>query len=566
MSSIAEVLACVAIEKVIWIDDLFNAAPDDPTVALREFFGTLHAEGKVPKHEKLEGLSLEQGVGAWVELAKKRLSFDETRELLKAHKSSTRESDYNENELAAVLSSAGKVEKVGSDRWSKEKEALKARIDHKTLVLIDRELGESIGSGDGVLAELTKVKARAVVMLTHSVSHADAEGLRAQIAKEQKLRKSQFAVLSKHRESEAVEKNLRLSIRTVMTQRACVEIAERVAALSMNEFEVAIDSMLSESIFDLDHVVFQNSLSEGALELEVLSRILALRQRVRLERELFTDAEVRQEIAQLRKLRGVEELAASSEEFSETLRAWRRDELFDPAERVNSANAPIRCGDIFKKDGGGKYFLLLAQPCDIALRPDGTRKSEQAFFVEVKKRGRDLNESSRNHVLPALLDADEWVVDFINWGVVNLRPLDLCAFRNDGSAKFARASTLPAGLLPGLEKRFNRVAEKVRNSPNVVPAELSRLTISERIPGGEVKASAQEIFLPFSRVGRLRSPWSIEAYASFSAYLTRTAFEHDFAQAPLPAGGSSPMPTAGGEPPSSPERASKASGDSAPSD
>ena len=58
-------------------------------------------------------------------------------------------------------------------------------------------------------------------------------------------------------------------------------------------------------MYDLDRVVFDNSLTEGASELDVLTRLLLLRQRVAVDSELGCSNEYFDLLSKLRALRAL---------------------------------------------------------------------------------------------------------------------------------------------------------------------------------------------------------------------------------------------------------------------
>ena len=182
-------------------------------------------------------------------------------------------------------------------------------------------------------------------------------------------------------------------------------------------------------MYDLDRVVFHNSLTEGASELDVLTRMLLLRQRVAVDSELGRSQEYFDILSRLRALRALTGPLTSTRHGNPAmLKQWRRDEVFDPSERVNAAHSPLACGDVFVRSGSSDVFLLLGQPCDMAVRPSGQRNTHEAIFAKVEKwnpkqaqqkENGFINSAHHFFPIPALpiTESDQWRLDLRRWGL-----------------------------------------------------------------------------------------------------------------------------------------------------
>jgi hypothetical protein len=131
---------------------------------------------------------------------------------------------------------------------------------------------------------------------------------------------------------------------------------------------------------------------------------------------------------------------------SPLLEQWRRDEVCDPVERLNPACAPLSCGDVFVRSGSSDAFILLGQPCDLAVRKSGERKTHEAIFVRVESWNleKELEDKrgfigSAHHFFPIpaapLQGNDPWRLDFRKWASVNLRLLDFAVFSGNGAVR-----------------------------------------------------------------------------------------------------------------------------------
>jgi hypothetical protein len=186
---------------------------------------------------------------------------------------------------------------------------------------------------------------------------------------------------------------------------------------------------------------------------------------------------------------------------------------------------------MFVRSGSSDVLILLGQPCDLAVRPSSWRGTHEAIFVRVEKR--DLEKESYHHLLPALPlpGVDEWRLDLRKWASVNLRLLDFAVFSANGSVRLNVTVEPPVFLLPGWKKLLERAKNKIRSAAgDIVHPEYARLSLSSELKQGIAIRTGEEVALPYTRVGRLRSQWAVAAFAAFSSYQARAAFDHDFAK------------------------------------
>ena len=154
--------------------------------------------------------------------------------------------------------------------------------------------------------------------------------------------------------------------------------------------------MFRLSFSDLDSFIFKNSIHVGASELDVLCRVLFLLQRLNNQQYLLENDRVFSDLNRLRKIREFRKIKPEhkyGEEERENLKVWRKSEVIDDGKYINKINSPLTCGDLFQlttKNSKPRVFVLVGQPCDLAVRPDGGRRIEEAVFIEI-----DLDFSDR---------------------------------------------------------------------------------------------------------------------------------------------------------------------------
>jgi len=528
----------IGITNVVWLDDLFDEKTEPNDVDIVEQVATALSAGPFDIPPKLADLTPEDPAEEWSRRIRERLDKIEIDEFLAQIKpkedNGERTADYSPGELEEVVASLGsKVQRIGLAAWSREKDRLIAAGDDG-MFLVDRE--GSVGGarttvGDEIVKELIEKcpKEVLVIVLTHSVGAEGAEDLRRLLATELNVPIARLGVVSKRSADASLPSSLRTgvraAVRTTLTQLTCSVITKRISDAMGQSLSQTVSALAELPIAALDRAIFENSLSEGASEIDVLCRILLSTQRTAIDSHIAGALEeVHSPLARIRKLRNLEPLPKLPSGDPDLLRKWRRDELFDVADRLNSLRAPLACGDVFQKLDTQKYFMLLGQPCDLMVRPNGHRNAEEAMFVKVDATLKEASNSGPHFFeIPALDGEGSWALDFRKWVAVNLSCLEWATFNGDGRVAFIHSAVAPTGLLPGWEKRFERAKNQFR------VGRVYCLSIGE-IPNKMVSASVTGVEFPYHRVGRLRGPRAVAAYAAFASFHARAAFDHDFAK------------------------------------
>jgi hypothetical protein len=554
--TLKDLTAAAGIERVVWIDDLFDKAPGakpaSADIELRELLARCRAQGHTFEVRSgvtlMADLSLDQWSDRTSEVIESGTPQEEVIGALKAllGEDADPPPDYSAAAIEQILKSFGEdsVAKGGAADWPQLRATL--ADERRTLVIVDREFaveGVNLPVGDDILQDVVKAKLPTVhvVMLTRSVG-GDAEAFRADLAKKLDISAQDFIVTAKVTSDDEVagaEQNLCSSFQLVFTHQVCTSLTRSIHGVIQRNLDTAVEALVAQSVYDLDRVVFQNSLDEGASELDVLTRILLLRQRVAVDSELGPSLEYFQLLGRLRSLRQLAGPLTSATHGDPTLlRQWRTDEVCDPGDRINVAHSPLMCGDVFTRSGSADTFVLLGQPCDMAVRSDGHRNSSEAIFVGAKTWDpEDAEKKPSNrpgahyYPIPALPVPGNgpWRLDFRKWSSVNLRVLDFAVFSGSGALRLPFDLEPPVFLLPGWKKLLEKAKARIA-AQEALPAEYAALSISEDLKQKAAAKDVDGVSLSYARVGRVRSPWAVGAYAAFATYQARAAFDHDFAE------------------------------------
>ena len=307
------------------------------------------------------------------------------------------------------------------------------------------------------------------------------------------------------------------------------------------------------SVFDFDRIVFASSHREGVWELDTLFRVFGILMRRKAQKRLRQDNELISTVAEARRISTMPyelSVAIGEEEISGEALRIQRFESYESTEDLNRFHIPIEVGDIFRKISTGRQYILLAQPCDLMVRPGGRRSYEcskygrTATLVElvVDPDGEDIGD--RWGELPFYCEETGGSA-FANFAKVHqarIAVLDLCVFQADGIAKIDLMSPCPELLIEPWKARYDRLeklfAMALKQYETLESKGLKELLKSLALPRlsttVEVRATVaeKEVTYDLERVMRLRQPWSGALLTALAHYQARAAFEHPLPQRP----------------------------------
>ena len=137
----------------------------------------------------------------------------------------------------------------------------------------------------------------------------------------------------------------------------------------------------------LQKYVYGAGAVEGESELHVVERALSAGLSQAVRRFMATDQAAMETTRRLRELQDIQ-LDAEVDGPGATLTELRQAELWDDGDIVNACFRPLSNGDVFEMDtvepgiaAADRLFVLLAQPCDVMLRPKGQRVLEVGMLV-----------------------------------------------------------------------------------------------------------------------------------------------------------------------------------------
>jgi len=552
---ITECLSAAGITTIVWIDDFFASASREELVSaiqahLRDFRAS---ETNITSDPTFGAVDLTKSVAVVEDFADDlmesltELELAEAERRLAAISGSSRlpgtpEPDLTPAEFRELQKALGEGLRTFSlAQWTSGGVTEFKSAAEDTLFLIDREFRrEPSGlTGVDVLKDLVSRTTAFCVMLTHTCTEDSQEERRVEIAQSENLDAGSFSLLSKQQDRELGDMDSRFSraIYAVMTHRFTGEIARTISDTIRTSAGITATELSKQSVFDLDQALFENSNREGVPEFDVVLRIFRVQERQAVNRAL-TDPKLqgrlqvarrfRRSTADLRK-RWVPPKADMS-----AFREWRMHEVFEDGAGLNQMHAPLACGDVFEsKTSPSRRYIFLAQPCDVMVREDGTRRNSLGLFVQVTEanpaEATTAALPSRYYDIKGVFGADRmWRIDFQKVTVVNAAVIELAVFNTDGSIALKRDHSNPAIVLPvGWQLRFERAKRRSFPKPDTVVLDPIGMGSNISILSG--REDGDLVQYPLSRTGRLEPNTAMAILASWATFQTRAALEHDFA-------------------------------------
>jgi hypothetical protein len=578
---IAECLVAAGVERVVWIDDNFAQRNREQNfAALISAFKVARVASSVatleiphlgtypladPLDDALDLLEEAQRTCTDEQVAQATTAVEQFAGVVPT----APYLDLTADEIAALLREFGdKITTQSLGEWTKGGAEKFAKADRKTLFLIDKEFYREDAGFDGllILKNLTAGDAFCM-MFTCRCEEGKQEDCRKAYSDKENIPAHRFSVISKLNTNAVrpITERFAYALRAAFLHRHTGDLAWSLAYELHRTVDQVAQDLIAQNVTDLDQAIFENSISEGASELDVLLRINVLRQR-RDARHAFQGQKLRDILVEMRRFRQATEDhlpnpdAASLEQF----RIWRQIEVFEEGDLINPIHSPLTCGDIFTCVSGSgaeaksKDFLLLAQPCDLMVREKGTRIAEAGLMVQLTKEtpNRETRNAARFHEIIGVLPNNQvWRLDFLNSFVADLAVLDFCVFDPQGKVSLSTNTTVATGLLTaGYEVALGETKKWLSKvfapESKVAPKPLSVGARGNRYQPSLDRAASRLEF-PLTRAGRLEPALAHAALAAWASYQTRAALDHDFARlaepvppavTPTPAPAPSPGP------------------------
>ena len=296
-----------------------------------------------------------------------------------------------------------------------------------------------------------------------------------------------------------------------------------------------------------DKTIMDVSKDEGCWEFETLYRIILSMLNQEVQEYMIADENFAhfQEITH--NIRNIKETLPNIQNNpidKEKIQSIQESEWYYSGNYLNSVFSPIQNGDIFTI--GQKKYMLLCQPCNLAVRDQGKRSHDldYAYLIPI----RNTNEIKIYHEEIKTLSPNRECADFTNCKRISLDLLDLVSYNEEGISKIDinvaeiqdyRKNILQQNMLRRYHKvwekinKYYQVYKSIQDSPmgriekeiclNFLkrPYEMGDSTLV-KVP---IHTANNSIFsFSIQRISRYKEPFVQDLLQKFMRYLSRPGF------------------------------------------
>lgn len=564
-NAILSLLQQEGIKKILYIDDKF-----DPEQQKEFFIGQMKAVKKsenfptnIPLFETinwtLPGPAFDKQIDEfWENPENKKIGIHQICEFMGGEEGAN---VIPALEIEDVL--AGHIDLLTPDEWQKNKddELQKLGDGEHYLCLFDYELKGFTGvngekNGIELAKKIIESQDGAKVycgIFSHKYSIEDEDKFRLQYAEDNSIDIKTFYTISKSRFAHDPKLSaFAEGIKNVISLRYIEDLKNKSKNIIKESFKKSLNEFDNLSPKTFNQIVQKSSLIEGVWEANTLFRLQNILQDYS-NYELLTDNDKRTPFEEsLVKIREIDSVDTGYKYPDKDLNAIEihKKEIYLKGEIINKLHFPTSNGDIFEI--GDKEYILLAQPCNLALRNDGKRSYlyEKAFLVPLD------NKEFKNSIhkkLKKVTDQGNSYAILPAFKVISLNILDLSVYNDEGKCfmdlNINRISN-PLIHFPWL-KRYEKIHREFNKQGK---AYIAFNDIKSQLKGklkGEIdslnpffktpecvkgfKLGNHNIFniqkksfdFGIRRVKNCREPYSTDLLQGFMQYLSRNGFDVD---------------------------------------
>ena len=238
--------------------------------------------------------------------------------------------------------------------------------------------------------------------------------------------------LSKKRILDEPEEKMIEGLRNILWLNHVSNLKKDALEVFDNGYNQACMTFKNMDPASFDSAIVKTSKKEGCWEYVTLNRIFMVLLKNSIQMTIVGENNFKNLQNDLCKLRMSSVFCSDNEIDKSWLRELRNSELYTSGTYINQTYSPVANGDIFKI--GSKKYILLFQPCSLAIRDDGKRSRQlaSAYIIEIKNNKQSLNVNEvalENSDIPGFS-----YVNIASFKRVSLDVLDLVSFNTDGKA------------------------------------------------------------------------------------------------------------------------------------
>jgi hypothetical protein len=591
-TAVARLVAAAGIRRIVCVDDAFAAGLEELLETLAGFTSAQRASASGLDPERMEVPDV------WQQAIRDRWDgLDETERASLVDQAYAIAGDATPVPAGAMHALRKLLPELESEglslaEWRARGDELLAGLESTpTLILFDQDFhheGGGTEEGQRLIAELESALAKRgpvppdayYGLLTNTVEVDNEHARRDEIVGAGGLDPARFVLISKQNLADEELRRFASRLRTILLAPLFVDLLDEVTGEVRATQDAALAEVRAIPPEDLEHMVVRTSVREGVWEPDTLLRILEAMQRakarerlrqaervVTLTRRLREIAEIDPDEGVSRRSSGpdaaVTEGAVSAGEsvgVGDPGARQRGDEptpvpvpaavrishkeIYESSEHVNGLHLPIEVGDLLER-GSGKRYVVVAQPCDLMVRPGGLRAPEVTHVLVAELAigavpGPDLFAEFK---LPYFdqVSGNGALVRLARPTFVRALILDSCVLNIDGCARLDLRAPRPEGMLPHWHARSDKLQKlggiifgRLRKLQGDVAEEV-RIAMTGHFKGDvfaptTIDVEAQMILWDCRRIGRICDPYARALLSRYSQYFARDAYLHDLAR------------------------------------
>jgi len=344
-------------------------------------------------------------------------------------------------------------------------------------------------------------------------------------------------------------------IKNVISLRYIEDLKAKSKSIIEESFKKSMEEFDNLTPKTFNQIVQKSSLTEGVWEANTLFRLQNIIQDYSNYEQLTDDAiraPFEDSLSEIRKLDTIDTGYKYPDKDYNAIEI-RNKEIYFNENIVGKLNFPISNGDIFKI--GTKEFILLAQPCNLALRKEGKRNYgyNKAFLVPIENK--TYNPTIHKKIASPSVEDNIYAV-FPSFKVISLDILDLSVYNEEGKCFIdLNHDEINNNLVHfPWQKRYKIIhKEYSKQGKAYVAFEDIKAQMNGKLKG-EIKILApffkkpdcikdfklgnhkifdskkQTFDFGIKRIKNYREPYSTDLLQSFMQYLSRNGFDVDFSK------------------------------------
>ena len=536
----AEVLSVVEISRIVIVDEDFEASITDVVSALLDMGQdtvTIPHIGQLDLSEERENWETDLR-DSWdvLTVAQREEGASYVFERSGSVASAPDELEF----LKDLLHTEVELLTLTPAQWSVDASNILATASETpTMVLFDREIHDDVNEGRRLVSNLLSADEAGEIwagLLTNTATVLDEGTLQAELAEHDDIPSERFILLSK---GHLNEENFTFveALRIALMAKPASKLLHSVAASIASNTEKALSHLHSLSPVEFERIVFGLSREEGSWEVDMLLRLFDAFLRADVRVDLHSNMDVQSNTKLLRGLdqrRGLETINASTQ-----AQVIYRRELYEDKAHLAAVSAPIELGDLFEKEESGKSFIVVAQPCDLMIRPSGRREPELPYVTLLPIVSGKPDDARVGFELPAFRDNASWWVHLGRPSLVPIEALDFCALDREGRSLAPTENDEDTWRLPGWDLRLEELLTKCislrgemqgKSKDDQRALVRAKFGVRAECPlRPQIEADDLNFSFGIRRSGRLLSPFARALLTSFGAHQTRTDFDRAIA-------------------------------------